>query len=168
MPAPDQTEGGVAPSRRSCQNQFFFLRDTILSTSTSLHLPSFAFRASFARIAAHHRFVLIASAASYLCLPSSHPSSTNFATMAPSLPNSGGETPSQRTRSKSDTDIDYAPQGMSAFISTMLVMFFAVIRRALDLASQSTSPLDLGLHHSAFFCLSYDAFLSRRTHCCSL
>ena len=83
--------------------------------------------------------------------------------MAPSLPNPGGETPSQRTRSKSDADIDYAPQGMSAFISTMLVMFFAVIRRALDLASQSTSPLDLGLHHSASSCLSYDAFLSRRT-----
>jgi hypothetical protein len=169
VPTPDQDKG-VAPSLASCQNQSLPLRETIFLSSTSLHLQSFASVASLARTATHHRFVLIASVASSLCLPSSHPLLTNFTSMAPSSTNTTDEMPSQRVRSKSDADIDYAPQGMSAFISTMLVMFFAVIRRALDIASQSTSLSGLHLDHSAAFLLSlplsaYDASPSWNARC---
>jgi hypothetical protein len=120
------------------QNQSLLRAETILLSSTSVHFSSFASVPSIARTASHHRFVLIASVASCPCLPSSHSSLTNFASMAPSPFNNSDEMRFQRTRSKSDADIDYSSQGKSAaFISIMLVMFHAVIRRALAISSQS-------------------------------
>jgi hypothetical protein len=109
---------------------------------------------------------------SCLCLQSFHSSLTNFASMAPSSSAAGDEMHSQRTRSKSDADIDYSPQGMSAFISSMLVMFHAVIRRTPDLSSQSTTSLAFGLDHSAPFPLSTllsddDASFSWKSRCLS-
>jgi hypothetical protein len=110
----------------------------MLLSSTSVHFSFFASVPSIARAASHHRFVLIASVASCPCLPSSHSSLTNFASMAPSPFNNSDEMCSQRARSKSDADIDYSSQGKSAaFISIMLIMFHAVIRRVLAISSQS-------------------------------
>jgi hypothetical protein len=137
VPTAGQPEGVVAPSLSTAQNQSSLLFETILLSSTSLHLSSIASVLSIAQIATPHRSVLISSVASCPCPPSSHSSLTNFASMAPSSSNTGAEMHSQRTRSKSDADIDYSSQGKSAFISIMLVMFQAVIRRTLDLSSQS-------------------------------
>jgi hypothetical protein len=133
---------GVTPSSAlalsTSQNRSLPLFETILLSSTSIHFSSFASVPPIARTASHHRFVLIASVASCPCPPSFHPSLTHFASMAPSSFNNSDEMRSQRTRSKSDADIDYSSQGKcAAFISIMLVMFHAVIRRASDISSQS-------------------------------
>lgn len=135
VPTADQAVRG-APSLSTCQNQFLSRLQTILSSSSpspSSSPSSFTAVPSFVRTALHHCFVLIASTASCLCSSSSHPLSTNFASMAPSSSIASDETIPQRARSKSDADIDYSSSKgkspSSAFIYTMLVMFCMVIRR---------------------------------------
>jgi hypothetical protein len=77
--------------------------------------------------------------------------------MAPSPFNNSDEMCSQRARSKSDADIDYSSQGKSAaFISIMLIMFHAVIRRVLAILSMLPTVKPL---------FAYDASSSWNTRC---
>lgn len=157
------------PSVTTSQNQSFPRFETILSSSPSILPSSFTSVPSFVQTALHHCFVLIASAAS--CprstpcprLTSSHPSPTNFASMAPPSSIASDETIPQRARSKSDAEIDYSSSKSKfppfAFIYTMLVMLCGVIRRF------RTSRVSLPAHWASLSTTRFPSFLPYPCSC---